>query len=110
MTGQVNGFLKFCQDMVREARGDKGVRDSVIQVHCVSNRVALAATDVYSLKGEGKSLASVDQLCRVAYSFFARSTVTRKECMQLQSTFSNSNSSILSARPGGSALPMYCYS
>ena len=58
MTGQVNGFLKFCQDMVREARGDKGVRDSVIQVHCVSNRVALAATDVYSLKGdEGKYLA-----------------------------------------------------
>ena len=30
-------------------------------------------------------MASVDQLCRVAYSFFSRSTLMRKEYMKLQS-------------------------
>ena len=89
MIGHVNGFVKFWQDMVRDARGDKGAQDSVIQVHYISHRVALAITDLYSLKGdEGKFLASVDQLCRVAYSFFARSIVNKKEYMKLQSTFS----------------------
>ena len=88
MTGQVNGFVKFWQDMVRDVRGDKGAQDSVIQVYCISHRVALAITDLHSLKGdEGKLLAIVDQLCRVAYSFYARSTVNRKEYMKLQSTF-----------------------
>ena len=70
MTGGFNGFGYYWQEMVREARGDAGMNDTLFHVHCVSHRVALAITNAYSESGEvGKFLAMVDQLCRVLFLF-----------------------------------------
>ena len=60
------------------------MNDTLFHVHCVSHRVALAITDAYSESGDVDKFLAMG---RVAYSFFSRSTVMRKEYMQLKSTF-----------------------
>ena len=41
MTGKLNGFGQYGQEMVRYARSGTGMYDSIIQIQCLSHHLAL---------------------------------------------------------------------